>query len=285
MPKTTVVIRREFAIHSGDVPPTPPAAGERLVHHAKRGRPARPADTAENHGGATVLSDGYGSGGVARGLLDAACAMIRRTGSSGSHVDDMRGLADLLEPESSPATPAPDLAFADTIHVRDLDDDPAPPASGPVIVKDPEQGTQCMTPFAFPLPAAAEDVSLATRLRVLAARVRHGLRGSLEELKELWTHTNALVEGPTDGRALTVARRLRALWSLWEWERADVVRAGTIGLAVFALAAAIGAVALDRGDGATASAAASDAEWLVRKPHTVEQHTGRSFPVRMKAAR
>lgn len=205
--------------------------------------------------------------------------MIHRTGN-GSQVDDGHGLADLLEPDSSRA--ARDIAFADTIYIRDLDDDLAPPPSGPVIVNDPDQGTQWMTPFAFPLPAASEDVSLSTKLRVLAARLRHGLRGSIEELKELWTHTTELVDANGGTPALTVARRLRALWSLWEWERGDIVRAGTIGLAVFALAATIGAIALDPGDAAPSAQAASGA---VRGPRTVDQHTGRVIAVRVKAAR
>lgn len=176
--------------------------------------------------------------------------MHPRLGIGGS-VGHVRGLADLLEPDASRAG---DIAFADTIHIRDLalDDELPPPPSGPVIVNDPDQGTQWMTPFAFPLPPASHDASLATKLRVLAARVRHAVRGALEQ------------------------------WSLWEWERADVVRAGAIGLAVFALAATIGAVALAHDDGSASGGAATG---VVRGPRTVEQHTGRVFAARMKAVR
>ncbi len=228
-------------------------------------------------------------------LAPIACAMIRRSGS-GPHAGDLRGLADLLEPDSSRACASPDIAFADTIHVRDLDDELAPPPSGPVIVNDPDQGTQWMTPFAFPLPAASEDVSLPTRLRVLAARIRHGVRGSLEELRELWSHTTDLVD-PRESRALTIARRVRALWSFWEWERGDIARAGAIGLAVFAFAAVLGAVALDRTDSGLAATAASPHEGRgpeatgngatgpVRQPRTVEQHTPRVHAARVKAVR
>ena len=60
------------------------------------------------------------------------------------------------------------VAFADTIRVRDrhmleATEDASPP-SGPVIVNDPDQGTQWMTPMAFPLPPASADVSLSTKL-------------------------------------------------------------------------------------------------------------------------
>lgn len=193
--------------------------------------------------------------------------------------NDMGGLADLLEPPSTPRAPprsarapATDIAFADTIHVRDLDlsdtGDELPPASGPVRVNHPEQGTQWMTPFAFPLPPPSEDVSLSTKLRILSARVRHGVRGSIEEAHEAWSQTS---EAPT------FVERVKALWSLWQWERTDLVRAAIIGGAVFFVAATIGGFAIAGSDEAAPRPFGVSASNEVRAPRTVDQHTGRVF--------
>ena len=180
----------------------------------------------------------------------------------------MEGLADRLEPPSTPR--ASDIAFADTIHVRDLDlsatGDELPPASGPIIVND---GTQFMTPLAFPLPPASEDASLSVKLRVLTARVRHGVRGSIEEAQDAWSQTR---EAPT------FLERVKALWCLWEWERSDLVRAAMIGGAVFLLAATLGGVAIAGASDASAQGAGVAATGEVRAPRTVDQHTGRVFP-------
>lgn len=185
----------------------------------------------------------------------------------------MGGLADLLEPPSTPRRPRDvkhDIAFADTIHVRDLDltatGDELPPASGPVIVNTPDQGTQCLTPLAFPLPPASEDASLSTKLRILTARVRHGVRGSIEEAQDAWSQTS---EAPT------FIERVKALWSLWQWERTDLVRAAIMGGAVFCVAATIGGVAIASGDEDPAFGVTASNE--VRAPRTVDQHTGRAF--------
>jgi hypothetical protein len=187
--------------------------------------------------------------------------------------NDMGGLADLLEPPSTPRRPPPshDMAFADTIHVRDLDlsatGDELPPASGPVIVNDPEQGTQCLTPLAFPLPPASQDASLSTKLRILSARIRHGVRGSIEEAQDAWMQTS---EAPT------FAERMKALWSLWQWERTDLVRAAIMGGAVFVVVATLGALVIASGDDAPQAFGVSASNG-VRAPRTVDQHTGRVF--------
>ena len=184
--------------------------------------------------------------------------------------NDIGGLADLLEPSSRRR--AGDIAFADTIHVRDLDlsdtGDELPPASAPVLVHTPDQGTQCLTPFAYPLPPAAQDVSLSTKLRVLSARIRHGVRGSIEEAQDAWSQTS---EAPT------AIERLKALWSLWQWERGDLVRAAIIGGAVFAVVATIGGVAIAGSDSDSSQAFGISASNEVRAPRTVDQHTGRVF--------
>ena len=185
----------------------------------------------------------------------------------------MGGLADLLEPPSTPRRhreQKQDIAFADTIHVRDLElgatGDELPPASGPVLVHTPEQGTQCLTPLAFPLPPASQDASLSTKLRILTARVRHGLRGSIEETQDAWSQTS---EAPT------FIERVKALWSLWQWERTDLVRAGIMGGAVFCVVATIGAVSIASGEDTPALGVSASNE--VRTPRTVDQHTGRAF--------
>lgn len=187
----------------------------------------------------------------------------------------MGGLADLLEPPSTPRTSprASDIAFADTIHVRDLNladtGDELPPASGPVIVNDPDQGTQWMTPFAFPLPPASEDVSLSTKLRILSARIRHGVRGSIEEAQDAWSQTS---------EARTFVERIKALLSLWQWERGDLVRAAVMGGAVFAVVATIGAFAIASDDSESTPAFGISASYDgVRVPRTADQHTGRVF--------
>jgi hypothetical protein len=204
---------------------------------------------------------------MARRLLDPS-PMLR--GES----NDMGGLADLLEPPSTPRRPPPshDMAFADTIHVRDLDlsatGDELPPASGPVIVNDPDQGTQCLTPLAFPLPPASQDASLSTKLRILSARIRHGVRGSIEEARDAWRQTS---EAPT------FAERMKALWSLWQWERSDLVRAAVMGGAVFFVVATLGALAIASGDDDAPQAFGVSASNEVRAPRTVDQHTGRVF--------
>jgi len=169
------------------------------------------------------------------------------------------GLADVLEPQ--------DLSFAPTVHIRDLsEDDTNPPASNPVFVRTPADGTQCITPFAYPLPDAIGDLSMSTKARVLHARVRHGIRGAFEELGELWAQT-ANVPGGFLGR-------VRALWSFWQWDRSDVVNAGVIALVVFTVVAVIGTLGVVLPD-AQPSAGVTASE--VRAPRTVDQHTGRVF--------
>ena len=69
--------------------------------------------------------------------------------------------------------------------------------------------------------------------------------------------------------------RLRALWSFFEWDRTDLVRAALIGAAVFAVAATAGASALER------TTAAPE----VRATRTLDQHTGHEGRSRPKAPR
>ena len=81
---------------------------------------------------------------------------------------EIGGLADVLEPPSSRGG---DIAYADTVHVRDLAridaGDELPPPSGPVIVNDPDQGSKWMMPFAFP---SSSDSKLPRARRRLGLR-------------------------------------------------------------------------------------------------------------------
>ncbi len=183
-----------------------------------------------------------------------------------------------------------DFAFADTVFANELAEDDGPP-SLPIFFDDIRSTLStphCMTPLAFPLPDAAAEVDFATRRRVFFAHLRHGFRGSLEEMRELWGGTADIVYGETatdDGPPRTSAfgffvRRLLALWGCFQWSRSDLWRAGMIGLAVFLVAGAVGATTLDLGD---SSAAAGGTE--VRSPRTLDQHTARTIAVRGKAER
>jgi hypothetical protein len=161
-----------------------------------------------------------------------------RSSHLSAHGPSVDGLADLLEP----APPPVDLAFADTFFARDLPEDAPPPPSGPIVVSDATGQTQHLTPIAYPLPAAAVNAPLSVRVRVGASRLRHGARAAVEDVRDLWADTDHLT---LPRRMLVVLQRARDVWASWEWDRADVLRAGAIGLVVFVTAAAFGAGWLD----------------------------------------
>lgn len=180
--------------------------------------------------------------------------------------------------------PAPiqlqDFAFADTVFADELAEDELAPPSGPIYVNDSMGNAQCVTPLAFRLPDAGENADFATRLRVLHAHVRHAVRGAYEEMRELWAGTAEMVDGGASGSRFD---RVLALWSCFQWSRADLTRAAMIGLAVFVTAGAIGATTLDFDAEDTASArgnATSSTE--VRGGHTLDQHTGKNSVVHAK---
>lgn len=153
---------------------------------------------------------------------------------------------------------AEDFAFADTVVALD---DVVPPASGILVAGQP---------LAVPLTYMPQDVP------VVAAppagpweRLRHGALAAWEELKQLWSATacleevhdanGAVIRDPDPFvRAATVGRRVRRLFSFFEWDRADVLRAAWIGLAVFVLATTIGAICLQVG---SAPDALPSADW------------------------
>ncbi len=173
-----------------------------------------------------------------------------------------------------------DFAFADTVFAEELTEDELIPPSGPIYVSDSNGNTQCVTPLAFRLPDAGEGVAATTWLRVLAAHMRHAVRGSLDEMRELWAGTAEMVDGGASGSRFA---RVLALWSCFQWSRADLTRAAMIGLAVFAVAATIGATTIDFSDASTASASDGAVSGAgVRGARTLDQHTGKKFVVRSK---
>lgn len=173
-----------------------------------------------------------------------------------------------------------DFAFADTVFARELEE-PAP-SSGPIFVNDPigASSPQLVTPLAFPMPDP-QQMQMAAEVD-LAARLKHSVRGTILEMREAWeatAFTTVDASEPPPSPASFFVRRVVAMCSSWQWDRADVVRAAVIGTAVFVVAAAIGAVAVQ----SSPSAASADAE--VRARHTLEQHTGRAIVVHAKATR
>ena len=206
-------------------------------------------------------------------------------------------LADVLAPQHSQSAPpvslrAPaqveDIAFAETVSARELTDD-APPST-PIFFDNPRTASQCVTPLAFPLPPPADDVDLRTRLRVGTAHVRHGLRGSIEEMSDLWRGAGEIVESELiDGVRLPPAtqlgmlwRRLGAAWSCFTWTGGDLARAALIGSGVLLVTATAFVSTLPSDDDAV-TAASSSTE--VRAARTLEQHTGRRVVVRAKLER
>ena len=178
-----------------------------------------------------------------------------------------------------------DIAFADTVFASELTEDADPAPSGPIFFDDGAgRSTHCVTPLAFPLPPAADDVSLATRLRVLSAHIRHAFRRSLEEMREIWGNTAVIVQseveatgGPTTTTAFYL-RRTIALWSCFQWSRADLARAAMIGTGVFTVAGVIGATTMDFADGARDGATSGE----VRVARTLDQHTALKIVIRIK---
>lgn len=164
--------------------------------------------------------------------------------------------------------PIQDFAFADTIAMADLD------ASTVQDSSSIDGGEVEFTPLATTTSSTSvwDDHRVATRVGIAWTRtwtrVRDAVEASRREMLELWNAT-ASIESARDhrvdvqaahplARVLTVGRRIRALWSLFEWDRADVVRAASIGLVVFMVVATVGsfivhATARDRSQPTTPS--------------------------------
>jgi hypothetical protein len=216
-----------------------------------------------------------------------AITSMRRLGTAS--IAGRRARTDLRGPRGGAAAPASvrapapiqlhDFAFADTIIAKELLEDELPPPSGPIYVSDSMGNTQCVTPLAFPLPDAGDHVDLGTRLRVLLAHFRHAVRGAFEEMRDLWAGTAQMVDGGASGSRFA---RVLALWSCFQWSRADLTRAAVIGLAVFVTTAALAATTLDFGDDGASSAGTAAASTGVRGARTLDQHTGKKTVVHAK---
>jgi hypothetical protein len=216
-------------------------------------------------------------------LVGAAGAASIRGGSLRSHVAaPVQSVRSLRSVRTSVPLPIQDFAFADTVFARELEDAEAPPPSGGLYYSDSMGNAQHGTPLPFALPAASDNVDVPTRARIAFAHLRHSVRGSIEEMRELWAGTAEIVadEGanqPAPSPFAFFVRRVLALWSCFQWSRADLTRAAMIGGAVFAIAATIGAVTVDFGadfGGSSTASGASAASSGVRKAHTLDQHTG-----------
>jgi hypothetical protein len=173
--------------------------------------------------------------------------------------------------DAGDGTVVPDFAFADTVVATDLDE--AIPPSG-IFISDDTGHAHLMTPVAYPPgtfaitghshrmtpiaslpPPANTNAGPVARVRLAWARVRHGVKASHAEMNALWSAT-ACLEHSHDGRgaiiyeeaplarAAIVGRRVRAFFSFFEWDRADLLRAAWLGFFVFVVAATAGAFAL-----------------------------------------
>lgn len=161
-----------------------------------------------------------------------------------------------------------DIAFADTVVAADLDE--AVPPSG-IVVNDERGRAHRMIPVAFPLPVASGNLGMRTRVRLAFVRMRRGVKASRGEIHRLWRATATVDESQTPfARPATIGRRLRTLFSFFEWDRGDVLRAAWIGLAVVAFAATAGAIVLQRGS----------APELPQAPREVPREAPREAPSR-----
>lgn len=120
-------------------------------------------------------------------------------------------------------------------------------------------------------------------------RVRFGMKRSREEMTLLWSATASL-EQTHDGqgavihendpflRAATVGRRVRTLWSFFEWDRTDLVRAAWIGLLVFVLAATVGAFVL--GSSSTSTSRSTPGSSVMTSDHGIDVGAAHTYTQR-----
>jgi hypothetical protein len=136
--------------------------------------------------------------------------------------------------------PVVDFAFADTVVAADLDnlDESVPPSQ--ILVNDETGHAHHLVPIAYP-PASPADPGVTTRMRFAWARVRHDVK----DMHQLWDATAS--DRVADQGMVDMGRRVRALVSFFEWDRADLLRAAWIGLAVLVFVATFSAIVMQVG--------------------------------------
>jgi hypothetical protein len=143
-----------------------------------------------------------------------------------------------------------DFAFADTV-VAGLEE----PAPSSEVILGRSGSTHCLTPISQPTLPADTPTGIRHRQLAVVARVRDAIRASRAEMSELWSAAASVEDvdeaqarradaGAPLARAAAVGRRVRTFISFFEWDRADLLRAASLGFVVFVLAAAAGAIAL-----------------------------------------
>lgn len=175
---------------------------------------------------------------------------------------------------ASYGAPEQDFAFADTVIATDEDIPTAPlsgnpmsqppPVSGPQLREtDPWTGQLYETRPHYPRqtaltgppppPSLPPNAGPVTMARTVFHRAKHELDSNRHDLKDLWKATYDEAEAVRLAneedpfvRLAGKLRRVRALLAFFEWDRADLMRAAWIGVAVFVIVATVGAFALQR---------------------------------------
>ena len=174
-----------------------------------------------------------------------------------------------------------DFAFADTIIATDDDFPTAPTAPlmgnplsqpprssrrrpadmdehgrAPRFTTHPTTGFTRQTALTGPPPPPSSvppNAGIVTTARHAYKRAKTEIDSSRHEMQALWSatqdHAEAIRLANEEDPFVRLAghlRRVRALWSFFEWDRADLMRATWIGVAVFVIVATVGAFALQR---------------------------------------
>ncbi|MDB4947233.1 MAG: hypothetical protein JWP97_6767 [Labilithrix sp.] len=184
-------------------------------------------------------------------------------------------LADVLAPDDSD-DPTHDIAFADTVVADDMD---PPPSSRRVAPFAPPAVT-----IVFDAAAVRDDARSLTPLAFPLAP--HGIHSAVDEMRELWEQTLAIVSEQRAERGMLVPpsppllfmSRLLALWSCFQWSRGDLTRAAAITAFVLVAAGVTFATTAHASDAADVASAGEAAQ--VRAARTLEQHTGHAVVLR-----
>jgi hypothetical protein len=174
-----------------------------------------------------------------------------------------------------------DFAFADTVVALDEDLAPlsqppasmrphsqpppsmrsGPPSQPPPPSMRPPQSQPPADPWAYHSQPGSVPPQMQSQMMAqmpghqpgLVTSVRGAYQRSTTEMKVLWTATEDASDprlAPSEEdpfvRLAGHLSRMRTLWSFFEWDREDVMRAAWIGVAVFVVVATVGAFALQR---------------------------------------